>query len=147
MVSVAAQLVDTDQFIECLLELCKVWSLYCWAGGCVLAGPPYRHYGGSCTTIIRSGDGTTLSHGYQPPLHSPSSTAGLGEEERTTAELAFDRNYVRQKLDNGLVRIWRVSCCNPVSIMLPSLLLYRMFSRRCDHIYWQWTCLAFSMIL
>ena len=74
-------------------------------------------------------------------------SAGLGEEERTTAELAFDRNYVRQKLDNGLVRIWRVSCCNPVSIMLPSLLLYRMFSRRCDHIYWQWTCLAFSMIL
>ena len=33
----------TDQFIECLLELCKVWSLYCWAGGCVLASP-YRHW-------------------------------------------------------------------------------------------------------
>ena len=39
----------------------------------------------------------------------------LGEEEEeerkklASAELAFNRNYVRQKLDNGLVRIWRVS--------------------------------------
>lgn len=29
--------------------------------------------------------------------------------EQTNTEQAFDKSYVHQKLDNGLIRIWRVS--------------------------------------
>ena len=59
---------------------------------------------------------------HQLPKSPLSLLSGLGEEEEeeeeekkklASAELAFNRNYVRQKLDNGLVRIWRVSCMVP----------------------------------
>ena len=43
------------------------------------------------------------------PLSLLSADLSSEEDGRSSAELAFDRNYVKQKLDNGLVRIWRVS--------------------------------------
>ena len=38
----------------------------------------------------------------------PKRVGGEGEEVNTV-EIAFNRNYVRQKLEHGLLRIWRVS--------------------------------------
>ena len=35
----------------------------------------------------------------------------LDGEEPNGMEIAFNRSYVRQKLDNGLLRVWRVSVC------------------------------------
>lgn len=43
------------------------------------------------------------SYEKQPPKF----VAGEGEEVNTV-ELTFNRNYVRQKLEHGLLRIWRV---------------------------------------
>ena len=36
-------------------------------------------------------------------------TPSLDGEEPNGVEIAFNRSYVRQKLDNGLLRVWRVS--------------------------------------
>ena len=36
-------------------------------------------------------------------------TPSLDGEEPSSVDIAFNRSYVRQKLDNGLLRVWRVS--------------------------------------
>ena len=34
---------------------------------------------------------------------------GASSRETMSSEITFNRNYVKHKLENGLVRIWRVS--------------------------------------
>ena len=40
---------------------------------------------------------------YDPAMHLSSS-----EQEEPSAEAAYNKNYIQQKLDHGLNRIWKV---------------------------------------
>ncbi|XP_015779252.1 PREDICTED: syndetin-like [Acropora digitifera] len=73
--------VGTNRFTPCLLDLCKtLWSFML-----------------SYHQIYK------WHELYDPAMHLSSS-----EQEEPSAEAAYNKNYIQQKLDHGLNRIWKV---------------------------------------
>ena len=80
-------------------------------------------------------------------LYDVKSADSLSEYENQ-AEISFNRNYVKTKLANGLLRVWRVGgLISSVSVSISFLSLPRMCSKKSNHIFWQLTCLVLSMMI
>jgi hypothetical protein len=76
--------VDPDRFIDCLLEQCHLF----WA--------------------IMYNYNTVRQWHFDDNSGAPPTVDGEELNERmAAADIAFHRNYIRQKLDSGLVKIWR----------------------------------------
>ena len=54
-------------------------------------------------------------------------TPSLDGEEPSSVDIAFNRSYVRQKLDNGLLRVWRVSVTVgiEINVIFQQICMYR----------------------
>lgn len=47
---------------------------------------------------------------YDPAMHvTASDVSDENKDDEKTAEATYNRNYIRQKLDHGLNRIWKVT--------------------------------------
>ncbi|EDO42451.1 predicted protein, partial [Nematostella vectensis] len=78
--------VGVDQFTPCLLDLCKsLWSV-----------------------MLNYHKVMQWHERYDPAMHvTGSDITGDGTDDEKNAEATYNRNYIRQKLDHGLNRIWK----------------------------------------
>ena len=59
-----------------------------------------------------------LSYRQVKEWHSSSDLQTLTDRVADSADLAFDRSYIKTKLENGLLRVWRVCFRNLLLFVL-----------------------------